>query len=156
MLLGGRLASQMDLEISEVLRQRSDDVSLERIKRPGNNAFPPWPSVRQTWPASPFCRWQAARAFRGRSRHDIRMCFWKRWRYVGTRCRELIVLGVRRRQAIRHARSRKCPWPMAIEYANQAIPSRMETIRVTRLRRIDMQFERHCVSCVQRLLRESR
>lgn len=46
-------------------------------------------------------------------RRRIRMCFWKRWRYVRTRRRELTRLGVPRRQAIRHARSRKGPWHMA-------------------------------------------
>lgn len=46
-------------------------------------------------------------------RRRIRMCFWKRWRHVRTRRRELIALGVPRRQAIRHAKSRKGPWHMA-------------------------------------------
>jgi RNA-directed DNA polymerase len=46
-------------------------------------------------------------------RRRIRMCYWKRWRHVRTRRRELIRLGVPRRQAIRHAKSRKGPWHMA-------------------------------------------
>lgn len=46
-------------------------------------------------------------------RRRLRMCFWKRWRHPRTRRRELIQLGVPRRQAIRHARSRKGPWHMA-------------------------------------------
>ena len=46
-------------------------------------------------------------------RRRIRMCFWKRWRQVRTRRRELIKLGVPRRQAIRHAKSCKGPWRMA-------------------------------------------
>lgn len=46
-------------------------------------------------------------------RRRLRMCYWKRWRLVRTRRRELIRLGVPRRQAIRHARSRKGPWRMA-------------------------------------------
>ena len=46
-------------------------------------------------------------------RRRLRMCYWKRWRYARTRRRELIRLGVPRRQAIRHARSRKGPWHMA-------------------------------------------
>jgi RNA-directed DNA polymerase len=41
------------------------------------------------------------------------MCYWKRWRHVRTRRRELIGLGVPRRQAIRHAKSRKGYWRMA-------------------------------------------
>jgi RNA-directed DNA polymerase len=46
-------------------------------------------------------------------RRRLRMCYWKRWRCARTRRRELIRLGVPRRQAIRHARSRKGPWHMA-------------------------------------------
>src|SRR5690606_37605069 len=46
-------------------------------------------------------------------RRRVRMCYWKRWRLSRTRRRELIRLGVPRRQAIRHARSRKGPWHMA-------------------------------------------
>ena len=42
-------------------------------------------------------------------RRRLRMCYWKRWRFARTRRRELIRLGVPRRQAIRHARSRKGP-----------------------------------------------
>ena len=46
-------------------------------------------------------------------RRRIRMCYWKRWRHVRTRRRELIALGVPRRQAIRHAKSRQSYWHMA-------------------------------------------
>ena len=46
-------------------------------------------------------------------RRRIRMCYCKPWRHVRTRRRELIGLGVPRRQTIRHARSRKGPWHMA-------------------------------------------
>jgi RNA-directed DNA polymerase len=46
-------------------------------------------------------------------RRRIRCCYWKRWRHVRTRRRELIALGVPPRQAARHARSRKGPWHMA-------------------------------------------
>lgn len=46
-------------------------------------------------------------------RRRIRMCYWKRWRHVRTRRRELIRLGVPRRQAIRHAKSRHSYWHMA-------------------------------------------
>ena len=46
-------------------------------------------------------------------RRRIRSCYWKRWRNVRTRIRELIALGVSRRQAIRLGRSRKGPWHMA-------------------------------------------
>ncbi|MFM7517870.1 MAG: hypothetical protein ACKO3V_13085, partial [Pirellula sp.] len=40
-------------------------------------------------------------------------CYWKRWRHVRTRIRELIAMHVPRRQAIRHGKSRKGPWHMA-------------------------------------------
>lgn len=46
-------------------------------------------------------------------RRRIRCCYWKRWRHVRTRIRELIALGVPRPQAIRHGISRKGPWHMA-------------------------------------------
>ena len=46
-------------------------------------------------------------------RRRLRMCFWKRWRLVRTRVRNLLDLGVPRRQAFRHAKSRKGPWHMA-------------------------------------------
>ena len=38
-------------------------------------------------------------------RRRIRMCYWKRWRHARTRSRNLMRLGVSRRQAIRHAKS---------------------------------------------------
>jgi RNA-directed DNA polymerase len=46
-------------------------------------------------------------------RRRIRMCYWKRWRYSRTRSRELMRLGISRRQAIRHGKSRKGYWHMA-------------------------------------------
>lgn len=46
-------------------------------------------------------------------RRRLRMCYWKRWRYPRTRSRELMRLGVSRRQAIRHGKSRKGYWHMA-------------------------------------------
>ena len=46
-------------------------------------------------------------------RRRIRMCYWKRWRHARTRSRNLIRLGVSRRQAIRHAKSRRGHWHMA-------------------------------------------
>ena len=46
-------------------------------------------------------------------RRRIRMCYWKPWRYPRTRLGELIRLGVPRRQAIRHAKSRRGPWRMS-------------------------------------------
>jgi RNA-directed DNA polymerase len=46
-------------------------------------------------------------------RRRIRMCYWKQWRRPKTRRRNLIRLGVPRRQAIRHARSRQGYWHMS-------------------------------------------
>jgi RNA-directed DNA polymerase len=46
-------------------------------------------------------------------RRRIRMCYWKQWRRPRRRREMLIRLGVPRRQAIRHARSRKSYWHMA-------------------------------------------
>jgi Group II intron, maturase-specific domain len=46
-------------------------------------------------------------------RRRIRACYWKQWRCPRRRREMLIRLGVPRRQAIRHARSRKGPWHMA-------------------------------------------
>ena len=46
-------------------------------------------------------------------RRRIRMCYWKQWRRPKRRRAMLIRLGVPRRQAIRHARSRKGYWHMS-------------------------------------------
>ena len=46
-------------------------------------------------------------------RRHIRMCYWKQWCRPKRRREMFIRLGVPRRTAIRHARSRKGPWHMA-------------------------------------------
>ena len=46
-------------------------------------------------------------------RRRLRMCYWKQWRRPKRRRTMLIRLGVPRRQAIRHARSRQGYWHMA-------------------------------------------
>jgi RNA-directed DNA polymerase len=46
-------------------------------------------------------------------RRRIHCCYWKRWRHVRTRIRNLLAMNVPRRQAIRHGKSRKGPWHMA-------------------------------------------
>ncbi|WP_166831253.1 group II intron maturase-specific domain-containing protein [Thalassoroseus pseudoceratinae] len=46
-------------------------------------------------------------------RRRIRMCYWKQWRRPKRRREMLIRLGVPRRQAIRHARSRRSYWHMS-------------------------------------------
>ncbi|MGV3484137.1 MAG: group II intron maturase-specific domain-containing protein [Planctomycetaceae bacterium] len=57
-------------------------------------------------------------------RRRIRMCYWKRWRHnARTRRRELIRLGVPRRQAIRHAKSRKGPLAYGKEHSHRKPPN---------------------------------
>ena len=51
--------------------------------------------------------------FKQRIRELTGRSFWKRWRFVRTRIRNLLALGVPRRQAIRHGKSRQGPWHMA-------------------------------------------
>lgn len=51
-------------------------------------------------------------------RRRIRCCYWKRWRHVRTRIRNLLAMNVPRRQAIRHGKSRKGPWHMAKSIAS--------------------------------------
>lgn len=46
-------------------------------------------------------------------RRRIRCCFWKQWRYVRTKARELLKLGTRKRTAILTALSRKGPWHLS-------------------------------------------
>lgn len=46
-------------------------------------------------------------------RRRLRMCYWKQWRRPKRRREMLIRLGVPRRQAIRHARSRQSYWHMS-------------------------------------------
>lgn len=53
-------------------------------------------------------------------RRRIRMCYWKQWRYVRTKVRNLLKLGVSKRQAILTAMSRKGPWHLARTLAAQA------------------------------------
>jgi len=46
-------------------------------------------------------------------RRRIRTCFWKQWRYVRTKVRELLKLGTYKRTAILTALSRKGPWHLS-------------------------------------------
>ena len=52
-------------------------------------------------------------------RRRIRMCYWKQWRYVRTKVRNLLKLGTFKRQAILTALSRKGPWHLARTLAAQ-------------------------------------
>ena len=46
-------------------------------------------------------------------RRRIRMCYWKQWRWVRTKIRHLLDLGVSLKTAIQHAASSKSYWHMA-------------------------------------------
>ena len=53
-------------------------------------------------------------------RRRIRMCYWKQWRYVRTKVRNLLKLGTYKREAILTSLSRKGPWHCARTMATQA------------------------------------
>jgi len=50
----------------------------------------------------------------------IRMCFWKQWRYVKTKVRNLLKLGTSKKHAILSALSRKSYWHLSRTFATQA------------------------------------
>ena len=52
-------------------------------------------------------------------RRRLRMCFWKQWRYVRTKVRELLKLGTAKKPATLTALSRKGPWHLARSLATQ-------------------------------------
>lgn len=52
-------------------------------------------------------------------RRRLRMCFWKQWRYVRTKIRELLKLGTAKKTAILTALSRKGPWHLSRTLATQ-------------------------------------
>ena len=52
-------------------------------------------------------------------RRRLRMCFWKQWRYVRTKVRELRKLGTAKKTAILTALSRKGPWHLSRTLATQ-------------------------------------
>lgn len=52
-------------------------------------------------------------------RRRIRMCYWKRWRYVRTKVRNLLALGTYKRQAIMTAISSKSYWHLSKTLATQ-------------------------------------
>jgi RNA-directed DNA polymerase len=52
-------------------------------------------------------------------RRRLRMCFWKQWRSVKTKVRELLKLGTARKTAILTALSRKGPWHLSRTLATQ-------------------------------------
>jgi RNA-directed DNA polymerase len=52
-------------------------------------------------------------------RRRLRRCFWKQWRYVPTKVRELLKLGTATKTALLTARSRKGPWHLSRTLATQ-------------------------------------
>jgi RNA-directed DNA polymerase len=52
-------------------------------------------------------------------RRRLRMCFWKQWRSVRTKVRELLKLGTTKKTAILTALSRKGPWHLSRTLATQ-------------------------------------
>jgi len=46
-------------------------------------------------------------------RRRIRMCYWKQWRWVRTKIKHLLALGVSLKTAIQHGVSSKSYWHMA-------------------------------------------
>ncbi len=52
-------------------------------------------------------------------RRRIRMCYWKQWRYVRTKVRNLLKLGTNKRHAIFSALSRKSYWHLSRSFATQ-------------------------------------
>jgi RNA-directed DNA polymerase len=52
-------------------------------------------------------------------RRRVRMCYWKQWRYVRTRVRNLLKMGTHRNVAIPMSFSRKGPWKCARTLATQ-------------------------------------
>lgn len=53
-------------------------------------------------------------------RRRIRMCYWKQWRYVRTKVRNLLALGTYKRQAILTALSSKSYWHLSKTLATQS------------------------------------
>ena len=52
-------------------------------------------------------------------RRRIRMCYWKQWRWVRTKVRNLLALGASKRQAILTAISSKSYWHLSKTLATQ-------------------------------------
>ena len=76
----------------------------------------------QGWMAYYGCglKYNDAVAFDGWIRRRLRMCYWKQWRKPRTRIRELIKLGVNKREAILLGLSRKSYWRLSKTLATNA------------------------------------
>jgi RNA-directed DNA polymerase len=53
-------------------------------------------------------------------RRRLRMCYWKQWRYVRTKVRNLLKLGTNKHHAILSALSRKSYWHLSRSFATQS------------------------------------
>jgi RNA-directed DNA polymerase len=53
-------------------------------------------------------------------RRRVRMCYWKQWRYVRTKVRNLLALGTFKRQAVLTALSSKSYWHLSRTLATQS------------------------------------
>ncbi len=76
----------------------------------------------QGWMAHYGCglKYNDAVAFDGWIRRRLRMCYWKQWRKPRRRIRELIKLGVHKREAINMGLSRKSYWRLSKTLATNA------------------------------------
>ena len=64
-------------------------------------------------------KWRSVEAWEKWLRRRLRMCWWKRWRTVRRRVRELLKLGSDEKRAVTAALSRKSFWRLSRTYATQ-------------------------------------
>jgi RNA-directed DNA polymerase len=64
-------------------------------------------------------KWRTVEAWEKWLRRRLRMCWWKRWRGVRRRVKELIKLGCDEKRAVTAAMSRKSFWKLSKTYATQ-------------------------------------
>ncbi len=63
--------------------------------------------------------WKEVIEWEARIRRRLRMCYWKKWRTVRKRVRELMKMGCSESQAVKAAMSRKSFWRLSKTYATQ-------------------------------------
>ena len=64
-------------------------------------------------------KWRSVEAWEKWLRRRLRMCWWKRWRGVRRRVKELLKLGCDEKRAVTAAMSRKSFWKLSKTYATQ-------------------------------------
>ena len=88
---------------------------IERSAHIHNNTLPHMPAQVRGWAGyfgiSQYYR--PAPGFDDWIRRRIRMCYWKQWRYVRTKVRNLLSLGTYKRQATLTAISSKSYWRLS-------------------------------------------